>query len=80
MIVVRLAKCVKPANDRILNTLEPDSQILEGITEDFQDLLKSSERQGDKKIEIMCYVEQLPVTRYGIPFVVRRFTICTVTF
>lgn len=64
----------KRTNVNILRTLEPDSEVLQIITQDFHTMLRTRERDMDSIINITCYAEELAVSRFGKSFMVCKAT------
>lgn len=58
-----------------LNTLHPNSEVLEIITHEFQTMLRSREQSKPGNMKITCYAEELPVQKLGKTFMVCRYPI-----
>ncbi len=54
----------------ILNTLNPNSEVLEIITQEFHTMLRSREQNKKGTVSITCYAEELPVSILGKTFMV----------
>lgn len=71
-IAGNIVNLVKRTNIDIIGVLQPDSEVLENVTQGFHKMLQSRERAGKASIEITCFVEELPVTKAGKAFMVKR--------
>jgi hypothetical protein len=69
-----MVNLLKRTNVNILRTLEPDSEVLESITQDFHTMLRSRERDKDSIINITCYAEELAVSKFGKSLMVCQAT------
>ncbi len=69
-IAGNMVKVVKRANTDILEVLEPCSEVLENLTQDFHTMLRSREQAQSLSIDITCFVEELPVSKAGKTFMV----------
>ena len=76
IIAANMVKVVKRANTDILKVLEPSSEVLEILTQDFHTMLRSREQAQNSSIEITCFVEELPVSKNGKTFMVCREIFC----
>lgn len=70
VIAGNMINVVKRTNTHILGVLEPDSEVLEIISQDFHTMLRSRERDETTIIDITCYAEELAVSRLGKSFMV----------
>ncbi|OCK72963.1 hypothetical protein K432DRAFT_365414 [Lepidopterella palustris CBS 459.81] len=57
-IAGNLVNVARRTNTSILGVLEPDSEVLENVTNDFHNLRRSREDDGKKKVQITCYGEE----------------------
>ena len=71
-IVNNMANLVKRTNTDIVKGLQSDSEALENVTQGFHTMLQSRERANGAKIQITCFVEELPVTKAGKSFMVKK--------
>lgn len=71
-IAADMVKLFRPTNARIMETLTPNSEVLEIITQDFHSMMRSQETERDVSINITCYAEELAVSRFGKSFMVRQ--------
>jgi len=71
-IAGNMLNLVKRTNTNIVGVLQPDSEVLENVTQGFHTMLRSRERANGASIQITCFVEELPVTRAGKSFLVSR--------
>ena len=78
-IAGNMVNIVKRANTRIVDTLKPDSEVLEIITHEFHKMLKALEREK-KDISITCYAEEKPVVKWGKSFMVCNREYCRYVF
>ena len=53
-------------NKNILNVLNPDSEVLANIQEEFHTMLRKRADTGEKSVWVMCFFEELPVTQVGL--------------
>lgn len=67
-----MVNLVKKTNTPVVGVLRPDSEVLENVTQDFHAMLRSRERTDGASIQITCFVEELPVTKAGKSFMVRK--------
>lgn len=70
-IAGNIVNLVKRTNTRLLETLEPTSEVLASITQEFHAMLRSRAQDIGARIDITCYAEELAVSRFG-----RSFTVC----
>lgn len=68
-----MVNLVKRTNTDMIRVLQPDSEVLENVTQGFHTMLRSRERANGVSIQITCFIEELPVTRAGKSFMVRRY-------
>lgn len=57
---------VRRTNKNILNVLNPDSEVLANIQEEFHTMLRARANQGEKAIWVMCFFEELPIVGMGL--------------
>ena len=57
---------LRRTNKNILAILEPDSEVLASIQEEFHTMLRARTDQGKPAIKLMCFVEELPVVGVGM--------------
>ena len=69
-VVANMIKVVKPVKTNILKVLKPNSEVLENLTRDFHTMLLSREEAEIPGIKIVCFVEELPVSKAGKTFMV----------
>ena len=60
----------KRTTTSILKTLDPNSEVLEIITQDFHTMLRSREQNKEGIVSITCFAEEQPVTKLGKTFIV----------
>ncbi|KAI4147729.1 MAG: hypothetical protein LQ340_005415 [Diploschistes diacapsis] len=65
-----MANLVKRTNTNVLEVLQPGSEVLENLTQDFHTMLRSREQAKGTSIHITCFAEELPVSRAGKTFMV----------
>ena len=75
-IAGNMINVVKRANTDILKVLEPSSEVLENLTQEFHSMLRSREQAQYSSIEIMCFVEELFVSKAGKKFMVYYKVFC----
>lgn len=69
-IAGNMANLVKRTNTNVLEVLQPGSEVLENLTQDFHTMLRSREQAKGTSIHITCFAEELPVSRAGKTFMV----------
>jgi protein SERAC1 len=69
-LAANLVNTARRTNRAILNTLNPESEVLSILVNDFHPMLKSRERKKAGTISITCYAEELAVSRWGKSFIV----------
>ena len=69
-IAGNIVNLVKRTNTRLLETLEPTSEVLASITQEFHAMLRSRAQDIGARIDITCYAEELAVSRFGRSFMV----------
>ncbi|KAF2431165.1 hypothetical protein EJ08DRAFT_696835 [Tothia fuscella] len=69
-IATNMFNVLKPTNKRIVDTLRPDSEVLEVITQEFHRMLRSREEEKKTSIRITCFAEELRVSKFGKSFMV----------
>jgi protein SERAC1 len=69
-LAANLVNTAKRANRAILDTLNPKSDVLSMLVNDFHPTLKSRERKEEGTVNITCYAEELAVSRWGKSFMV----------
>lgn len=57
---------VRRTNKNILNVLNPNSEVLANIQEEFHTMLRARADQGEKAIKMMCFFEELPIVGVGL--------------
>ena len=67
-IVGNMANLVKRTNTNIVKVLQPGSEVLENLTQGFNTMLRSREEARGVSIRIICFIEELPVSRTGKTF------------
>ena len=75
-IVGNMVNLVKRTNTDIIGVLQSDSGVLENVIQAgqaFHTMLRSHERACEASVQITCFVEELPVTKAGKSFMVRRY-------
>lgn len=65
-VVTSVAKLVKGVNDSIIKALQPDSEVLERIQQDFHTMIRSRNEAGKYKIQITCFYEDLSIPGIGL--------------
>lgn len=71
-IAGNIVNLVKRTNTRLLETLEPTSEVLASITQEFHAMLRSRAQDVGARIDMTCYAEELAVSRFGRSFTVRH--------
>ncbi|KAK0619672.1 hypothetical protein B0T14DRAFT_456077 [Immersiella caudata] len=61
----QIANTVKRINTDLLRVLEPESEVLARIQEEFHKMLRSRTEQGRPQLPITCFYEELPVKGVG---------------
>ena len=64
-IAGKIIKVVKRPNMKILRILDPASEVLENLTQDFHTMLRRREQTQNSSVHITCFVEELPVSKFG---------------
>ena len=65
-----MIKLVRSAKTNVLEVLKPNSEVLENLIRDFYTMLRSREQAEIPSIDIVCFVEELPVSKAGKTFMV----------
>lgn len=66
-----MVNLIKRTNTDIIRMLQPDSEVLENVTQGFHTMLRSREQAHGANIQITCFVKELPVTKAGKSFMLR---------
>ncbi|KAI1129416.1 hypothetical protein F5Y10DRAFT_291148 [Nemania abortiva] len=64
----RLARCLgiaRTVNWRLLSVLRKDSEVADHIQSYFNEMLESRTQQGQSKINVVCFYEELPLEVIG---------------
>jgi hypothetical protein len=69
-ITGNMINVVKRTNTDVLDTLNPKSEVLSIITQDFHTMLRSRDQNKFEPVRITCFAEELPVSRFGKTFMV----------
>lgn len=65
-LLTNVAKIGKNANRDILDVLNPGSQVLAGLQQEFHILLERRRKDGKRELKIYCIFEELLVTGVGM--------------
>ena len=60
-----MAKVVKRLNESIVSVLQPGSEVLARIQQDFHTMLRARNDEGKRKIRIVCFYEDLDTPGIG---------------
>ena len=60
-----IAKVVKRLNENIVSVLQPDSEVLARIHQDFHTMLRARNDEGKSKVRIVCFYEDLDMPGVG---------------
>jgi hypothetical protein len=63
--LTRLSKMVRQTNREIVAVLEPGSEVLAGLQQDFHVMLEDRRRNQRKDFDIYCFYEELPYPGIG---------------
>ena len=63
--LTRLGNVLRRANKDIVKVLQPGSEMLANLQQEFHTMLEDYRRNHNKSIEIFCFFEDLPVTGIG---------------
>lgn len=63
--LTRLGNVLRRANKDIVKVLQPGSEMLANLQQEFHTMLEDYHRNHNKSIEIFCFFEELPVTGIG---------------
>jgi protein SERAC1 len=64
-IAANFAGLFKQPNKAILRVLEPQSEVLSRIQQEFQSMIRARGRAGKQPIDITCFFEELAVSGVG---------------
>ncbi len=60
-----MAKLVKRLNESIISVLQPDSEVLARIQQEFHTMIRARNDAGKRQIRIVCFFEDLPTPGIG---------------
>lgn len=60
-----MTKIVKRLNENIISVLQPDSEVLARIQQEFHTMLRARNDESKPKIKIVCFYEDLDTTGIG---------------
>lgn len=63
-ILQKLANLAKPKSPNLLRALEPSSEILVSLQQDFHKMLARRDSQGER-LQMFCFNEEVPYSRVG---------------
>ena len=56
---------LKQTNPQILEVLKKNSELLYRIQAEFHTMLRDRKKRNDSDIEIVCFMEELPIPGFG---------------
>jgi hypothetical protein len=60
-----MAKLVKRLNESIISVLQPDSEVLARVQQEFHTMMRARSGAGKHQIRIVCFYEDLPTPGIG---------------
>lgn len=60
-----MAKLVKRLNESIISVLQPDSEVLARVQQEFHTMMRARSYAGKHQIRIVCFYEDLPTPGIG---------------
>jgi len=64
-ILSRLSSVLRQTNRKILSTLEPESEVLANVQQEFHTMLEDRSRNRGSLVEIHCFYEEVAVVGIG---------------
>lgn len=65
-LLTDMAKLVKTANSAIVRVLEPGSEVLANLQQEFHMMIQQRRQKGCRELKIMCFYEELAMSTVGM--------------